>query len=292
VSRRSRIASALLAWPRGLRGLGRRSGVNRQVGRAVDRGVDRALESESVERIAVRVLDSELVDRLWRRVLASDETQQLVERVADAPEVRRAITRQGVGLVEDLGRGLRRTGRRLDGVAEGAARRLLRRPLRDVRPIYAGVVTRALALAIDAVAVNGVLLLISAAIALVVSGLTSGNQSASGGAIALGAGAWVAIACAYLALFWALTGRTPGMAFLGLRVLSLEGEYLTARQAMRRVVGFAVSALCLMLGFLSVLVEERRRGWHDRSAGSVVLYADPELDMDRGSGADPGRVAD
>jgi uncharacterized RDD family membrane protein YckC len=148
-------------------------------------------------------------------------------------------------------------------------------------------VTRAAALGLDAATVNGALLLLSAAIALIVSVLTPGDQNAGGGALAIGAAAWLTIAGAYLGLFWGLAGRTPGMAFLGLRLMSIDGTDLTARQSIRRLIGFAVSALCLMLGFLGILLEPRRRGWHDRYAGTVVLYADPELD--RPKQISPGR---
>src|SRR5687768_2736938 len=106
------------------------------VERGIDRVVDVALRSDTVERNAVKVLDSELVDRLWRRLLASDEAQQLVERVAEAPEVRSAITSQGVGLLEDVRRSLRRAARRLDDHLEASARRVFRFKPRARRPIY------------------------------------------------------------------------------------------------------------------------------------------------------------
>jgi uncharacterized RDD family membrane protein YckC len=146
------------------------------------------------------------------------------------------------------------------------------------QPIYAGAVTRLTALALDAAAVNAALLVISAAVALIVSVLTPGDQSAGSVTIALGAVAWITIAGAYLLFFWGLAGRTPGMGFLGLRVTSGDGTDVTAGQAVRRLLGFAVSALVFMLGFLGILTEQRRRGWHDRWAGTVVLYADPALD--------------
>src|SRR5918994_5917784 len=121
----ARVAApfARMGW-RGARGVGRRLGVNRAVERSADRALDRALESETVERAAERVLDSELVDRVWQKVLESEEAQQLVERVAEAPEVRSAIARQGVGVLEDLRRGMRRAARRLGGAFERFIRAL------------------------------------------------------------------------------------------------------------------------------------------------------------------------
>ena len=255
--------------------------------RGIDRVVDIALRSETVERNAVKVLDSELVDRLWRRLMASDEAQQLVERVAEAPEVRSAITSQGVGLLEDMRRSLRRAARRLDDHLEASARRLFRFKQRSGRPIYAGGVTRLLALALDAAILNGILIGISAAVALIVNALSSGDQDAGVVTIAFGALAWSVAAVAYLTVFWTLAERTPGMTFLGLRILTERGEPLSPRRALRRVVGLVLAAIPLGLGYLGVLLDERRRGWQDRMADTVVLYADPELDLPQDRKASP-----
>lgn len=268
-----RVAGA--GW-RGARGLVRRLGLDRALGR----GVDRALDSDTAERATQRVLESETAKRVWQKVLASEEAQQLVERVAEAPEVRSAITAQGVGLLEDLRRGLRSATRTLDSGFERVARTLLRRPVRERRPIYAGAVTRMLSLAIDAGVVYGGLLLLSAAIALLVSALFAGEQSAGVVVIALGVFAWSLVAVTYLTIFWSGAGRTPGMSFLGLRMLSLEGEGVAGGQAIRRAIWIPISALPLGLGFWGNVFDERRRGWPDRRAGTIVVYADPQLDRD------------
>src|SRR3954452_1690076 len=99
-------------------------------GPAVEEAVGDALASPAVEAALLEALDSELVDRVWDRLLASDELQRLVERIAEAPEVRSAITSQGVGLLDDLRREVRKAARRLDDAVERVARRLLRRPQR------------------------------------------------------------------------------------------------------------------------------------------------------------------
>jgi uncharacterized RDD family membrane protein YckC len=266
---------ARAGW-RGARGVARRLGLDR----AVERGVDRTLDSETAARATERVLENETTKRVWEKVLESDEAQRLVERVAEAPEVRAAITRQGVGLLEDLRRGLRRAARRIDTVVEGAARRLRRMPVRNRRPIYAGAFSRLLALAIDAGIVYGSLLLITAAIAALISIFSSGDANGGTAVLALGAFAWALIGVAYLVVFWSGAGRTPGMSFIAIRVLSGDGSPVRAGQAIRRAIWLALSALPLLLGFSGVLFEPGRRGWHDRRTGTVVCYADPELDKD------------
>jgi uncharacterized RDD family membrane protein YckC len=277
------VSVARLGW-RGTRGVARRLGVDRAVGRAIERPEDRAPATTPAEHATERLLESDTARRVWGKVLESDEAQKLVERVAEAPEVRSAIAAQGVGLLEDLRRGVRRVARRLDTEVERAARTLLRRrfqpgePTRAERPIYAGPVSRALAVALDAGAVYGVLLLISAAIALLISAVSSGEEGAGTVVLALGFTAWSLIAAAYLVFLWSGAGRTLGMSFLGLRLISEDGEGVTPGQAIHRVIWLALSALPLMLGFWGILFEERRRGWADRHARTLVVYADPDLD--------------
>lgn len=264
---------ARVGW-RGARGVAKRLGIDR----AVEQGVDRTLDSETAARATERLLDNETTKRVWEKVLESDEAQKLVERVADAPEVRAAITRQGVGLLEDIRRGLRRRARQIDTAVERVAKRVLRRPTRERRPIYAGAVSRMLALAIDTGVVYGSLLVISAAVALVVSAFAKGDQQAGTLVLAAGASVWALIAAAYLTIFWSGAGRTPGMSFLAIRMLSEDGSPVRSGQAIRRLVWMLIAVLPLFLGFWGILFDKERRGWPDRRAGTVVCYADPELD--------------
>ena len=248
----------------------------------MDRGVDRALDSETAAKATERFLDNETTKRVWGKVLESDEAQKLVERVADAPEVRAAIAKQGIGMLEDLRRGVRSAARQVDTAIERVARRVLRRPQRERRPIYAGSFSRLLALAIDAGVVYGSLLLVTAAIAALINLFSSGDQQAGTAVIALGFTAWSLIAIAYLVIFWSGAGRTPGMSFVAIRMLSEDGRPVRPGQAFRRVIWLGISALPLLLGYWGVLFERERRGWPDRRAHTVVCYADPELDKDLG----------
>ena len=246
----------------------------------VDRGVDRALDSETAARATERLLDNETTKKVWDKVLESDEAQKLVERVAEAPEMRAAIARQGIGLVEDLRAGVRSAARRIDTVIERVARGILRRPRRERRPIYAGAFSRLLALALDAGLVYGSLLLITAAIAALINAFSAGDQQADTVVLAFGFTAWSLIALGYLVVFWSGAGRTPGMSFVAIRMLSEDGRPVRPGQAFRRAVWLGLSALPLLLGFWGVLFERERRGWPDRRAHTVVCYADPELDKD------------
>ena len=266
---------ARLGW-RATREVGRRLGVNP----AVERQVNRALESDAAGRTTQRVLQTDTANQVWDKVLESDQAQKLVERVADAPEVRQAITRQGVGLLEDVRRTARRAARSLDDVLERVAHTALRKPRRAGRPIYAGGATRLIAIAMDAALVSGILLLISTLLALLLNAVFSVEGDNQAITIAFGAAAWWLASVLYLGGFWILAERTPGMTFMGLRI-STEGEARVGpRQDVRRLVGFGLALIPFGLGFLGILTNERRQGWHDRYADTVVLYADPEIDSD------------
>jgi uncharacterized RDD family membrane protein YckC len=288
-------ARLLGAGVRGVRGVGKVTGVDRAVELAAEEAIVGAIESEAVERAMARLLegpmvgdavqgalesdqvtkaileamDSELVDEVWRRLLASDEAQQLVERIAGAPELRAAISAQGVGLLDDIARTISRLAARLDGTVERIARRILFRHRRDQPTQDAGAVSRAAAFGIDAVFVN---LGFTATAALVTLAYNVFGGSATGGsvfAVAVGSTAWLAIGTAYLIAFWALAGQTPGMRFLSIR---LAGGRLPLGACIRRLVGMYFSFITFGFGFLGILTKEKRRGWSDRFSGAEVVY--------------------
>ncbi|MDP9189796.1 MAG: RDD family protein, partial [Actinomycetota bacterium] len=198
-------------------------------------------------------------------------------RVAEAPEVRSAITSQGVGLLEDVRRSAREFARKLDDESDRVSRRVLRRPQRRERPLEAGAATRLLAIGLDALILNGILLVISTLLTALIDSVFSPdtNQTVT---IAFGAFAWLIASALYLGAFWTLAERTPGMTFVGLRIRDPGGGHVPPPQDLRRLLGFYLAAIPFGLGFKGILFRDDRRGWHDRFAGTVVLYADPEID--------------
>ncbi len=75
----------------------------------------------------------------------------------------------------------------------------------------------------------------------------------------------------YFIFFWTLIGQTPGKMLLGLRVISVDGGPVSPWQAIRRVIGYLISYI-LYLGYLWVLIDNRRQGWHDKIANTYVIY--------------------
>jgi uncharacterized RDD family membrane protein YckC len=242
------------------------------VGPMVEEAVARAVQSPAVERAVLEALDSEMVDHVWERLLDSDEAQRLVERIAEAPEVRAAIAAQGMGLLEDLGRQVGRATRGFDDIAERVVRAVFRRPTRTERTQAVGLATRSVALAVDVGILNAGFFVVSAIAALLISALSGGTDQVSAPAAAAGGAAWLVAGSVYLLTFWSTVGQTPGMRFVGIH-LEAEGEpQIGRRRAVRRLWGVVLCVLTLGLGFLAVLLSERRRGLHDTMAGTDVVY--------------------
>jgi len=244
-------------------------------GPLIENAVRDAMRSEAVEQALEEMLDSELIDRLWARILDSNETQRLIERIAEAPEVRAAIASQGLGLVDDLGRGIARVTRALDFVLERIGRRILFRKQRVTPTDRVGVATRLLALALDALIVNVVMITSTAVLGLIASVVGVDLGSLSGAAYAVGGIAWLGLGSLYLFIFWSLSGQTPGMRFLDIRIEHDGQRAIGPRRAFKRLVGFWLSAIPFCLGFLGVLTRLDRRGFHDRLGQTAVYYINP-----------------
>ena len=244
-------------------------------GPIVEGAVNSALESDAVKRALVEAIDSEMVDEVWRRLLASQEAQRLVERIAEAPEIRAAIGAQSVGLIADVGHTIGDGTRRLDGVVEGVARRLLFRSRRAEPTDRAGAVTRALAFVLDVLIVNLGFSGLAAIVALIASAFSGNGNGISGPALAAGTALWFALGGLYMVGFWSLAGQTPGMRFLGIR-LDLEARGLPLGRSLKRLVGMALAAIPFGLGYLGILFDERRRAWDDRLSGADVVYEGEE----------------
>jgi uncharacterized RDD family membrane protein YckC len=237
--------------------------------RVLERVVAELAANGELERLMTAALASPRTLELTDRVLASDGTQRVLRHVAASPELRDAIARQTTGLADDVVGGVRAAAPRLDDRAE----RIVRRRPRTERPVYAGLVTRALALATDA-AVTTVLFMAATGIVSLVASLVGGLRPEWLVGVLLASG-WALLAGTYFVLFWSTAGQTPGMRLLHLRVLDPSGRPPALGRSIVRVVGLVLAIVPLFAGFLPVLFTERRRGLPDLLAGTVVVYTDP-----------------
>jgi len=137
---------------------------------------------------------------------------------------------------------------------------------------YAGFASRFLAFAVDVVVITAGAILILAAINFVASIVTgeSTDFSRSDIWVVIGYLAWGFI---YFVQGWGLNGRTVGMGLFGVQVLTDEGDDVSGRRAVLRTLAFPLSFLILGLGFLGILLGDRRRALHDVIAGTVVVYS-------------------
>jgi len=76
---------------------------------------------------------------------------------------------------------------------------------------------------------------------------------------------------AYFTYFHGTTGQTPGKRIMGLRVVQETGEPIGLGTGFLRWVGYIVSALPMLMGFLWAGADRRKQGWHDKIAGTVVI---------------------
>ena len=144
-------------------------------------------------------------------------------------------------------------------------------PPRLPRDAYAGLASRLLALAVDAVALAIVVPLVGTGVpglwgALVVGPAPGWLQVCSGVLAAL-------VPFGYFWLCWWTAGHTLGGALFGTAVRRPDGTRVgTARSAVRAAIGILLAPIWLV-GLLYSVLDPRRRGLHDVLLSTVVRRA-------------------
>jgi uncharacterized RDD family membrane protein YckC len=123
--------------------------------------------------------------------------------------------------------------------------------------------------------------LILAAFAVLGVGITTDSEGSAsvGGLSALGflVGLLLVliVTLAYFPFFWVRSGSTPGMRIFGLRVVrDADGGPISLGTGILRYIIFLLLASFSLLGLIGfgwILVDSRRRGWHDLAAGTCVI---------------------
>ena len=73
-------------------------------------------------------------------------------------------------------------------------------------------------------------------------------------------------------VFWIYKSATPGKMATKLTIVDAKtGNKPTTSQFVIRYLGYYVAMLPLFLGFIWVGIDQRKQGWHDKLAGTVVL---------------------
>lgn len=145
---------------------------------------------------------------------------------------------------------------------------------------YAGFVTRLIAWFIDQLIVAATLSITIAVVGFIAQtfriDVLLGLSRNTGPIVALAVLALaLLLPVVYNIGFWLLSGQTVGKWLMGVRVVRTDGERVRFGNCVRRQVGYGISAI-FFLGYLWILLDNRRQGFHDKFAGTYVVYSWPE----------------
>jgi uncharacterized RDD family membrane protein YckC len=132
---------------------------------------------------------------------------------------------------------------------------------------YAGPVSRTIAYVLDIVIVAVLFTGAAVAAGLIASFVGTRAHDLARAAASAYLVVLPAMLAVYCTLFWALAGRTPGMAVLGLRVVATRPRPLSWLSALIRAVVLAY----FPIGSLWALVDRRHQAIHDKLARTTVI---------------------
>ncbi len=73
--------------------------------------------------------------------------------------------------------------------------------------------------------------------------------------------------------FWKYKAATPGKMAVKMRIADARTfEPASSKQLIIRYLGYIPAMLILMLGIIWIAFDDRKQGWHDKIANTVVLY--------------------
>jgi uncharacterized RDD family membrane protein YckC len=139
---------------------------------------------------------------------------------------------------------------------------------RPERQEYAGIVSRTAAFLVDALIVTVLAtgaLLVLVLVAAVVAGAPT--REIARAAVPVCLIVLPTVLAVYQGVFWALAGRTPGMALFGIRVVATRGRPMSWPASLVR----AVVLTCFPIGALWCLVDRRSQGLHDKLGRTTVV---------------------
>jgi uncharacterized RDD family membrane protein YckC len=137
---------------------------------------------------------------------------------------------------------------------------------------YAGFASRFLSFVVDMIVITAIFLIVLAAIWFSAKILTGTSVAFNHGSIWVLVG-YVIWAFIYFARSWGANGRTAGMALFGVQVVRDDGGDVSERKAALRTLVFPLSFVFLGLGFLGIVLGDRRRALHDVLARTTVIYS-------------------
>ena len=74
-------------------------------------------------------------------------------------------------------------------------------------------------------------------------------------------------------IFWTLKQATPGKLLLKMKIVDAKtGLRPTLLQFIIRYIGYIPSTLFFLLGYIWIAWDKKKQAWHDKMAGTVVVY--------------------
>ncbi len=249
------------------------------VSKVVDRvDLDKILDQVDVNRLLAKVDLDELVARLnvdaiVDRVDINGIVQRVdIDAIAKQTDIGAMIAHSSGGMASEARDAARSQAVGLDEWIARWVARLLRRDAPAPRPHFGGAVSRFVAYVVDLGVSIGVFMLALAAISFAASIITGHSISWNRNDLPV-AILFVAWEFLYFGYSWGASGKTLGMALLGVRVVAADGTLAGPRRGALRALAFPLSFLLLGLGFTGILFQRDRRALHDMIAGTAVVYA-------------------
>lgn len=130
----------------------------------------------------------------------------------------------------------------------------------------AGFLTRLVAYIIDAIIVG--------IIGSIFSGIGVAIDPERSGAYFIFALIGTIIGLLYYAILWSSSGQSLGKKLVNVKVVTDDGTPPGFfRALLRALIGYPISALIIFLGFLWVIWDANKQGWHDKIFGTHVVKA-------------------
>ncbi len=88
---------------------------------------------------------------------------------------------------------------------------------------------------------------------------------------------YFAISILYYLISWVkFDGATIGKKLAGIKIVRVDGSPITVGTAIMRIIGYGISALVIGLGYLWVIWDKNKQGWHDKIAKTYVVKTGAE----------------
>ncbi len=81
------------------------------------------------------------------------------------------------------------------------------------------------------------------------------------------------VSLAYFTYFFG-NGQTLGMKAMNIKLIGTDGTYpIGYAKGFLRWIGMIISTFVILLGFVWILIDKKKQGWHDKIAGTYVVKA-------------------